>query len=80
MKQYPPMVGTTAAPSWAGWHEGPLCEVSLMMGPTQLFISCATCRIAVNLEAIAFRADPGESRTPREDLPDDTSDSGSRGE
>lgn len=80
MKQYPPMVGTTAAPTWDGWHEDRACRVNLMMGATQLFVYCETCRIAVNLEAIAYRSNPADSHTPRKDLEDDTSDASPGGE
>jgi len=80
MKEYLPMVGTTAAPSYAYWHDDPACHVEVFCGPVQLFVNCKTCKIAVNLEAIAFRADPVTSYMPRKDLPDDTSDTGSSSE
>lgn len=80
MKEYPPMVGTTAAPSYVHWHDDRACKVAVFLGPTQVFVNCSTCKIAVNLEAIAFRADPRESFVPRKDLPDDTSDAGTSGE
>jgi len=79
MIEYPPMEGTTAAPSWGHWHNRPECEVHIMNGPTQLFIYCVRCRIAVNLEAIAFRSNPKFSFIPREELPDDKSDAGPGG-
>lgn len=76
MNIYPQMSGTTYAADYGSWHDNLACKVSVFSSGGREWINCATCKIAVNLEAICMKVDPVLSYVPRKELENDKSDAG----
>lgn len=53
MAYEPVTPGRHPAFHYGTWHVGPLCSVTLLNGPTALWVWCAACRCVAQLETVA---------------------------
>jgi len=57
MPYLPAGAGTHPAFHFPAWHSAPECVVALVTGPTEVWIWCASCRVAVQLGAVSKKVD-----------------------
>jgi len=79
MNVYSPAETASAAYFYPTFHDGPDCVVTLVTGPTEIWVSCGTCRVAVRLESVSGKIAIGGCSVPRSEVPVDPSNTGVSG-